>query len=136
MPTPVQSAARLTLAPVRTPHPTLALFAIPALLASAFLVDEAWAVIPLALCAWWWAPPRPRWNWLIAVGRGVVATEWTMLGSGALACFPEQAMLIGLGWAGIPMVVALRRVPAPPVPRHKHRSRRPGGAKLAVRHLS
>lgn len=115
MPTTDDSITGRWWARTRTPRPRLAMFGIPLLMAAAFLANQIWAGVPLALCAWWWAPRDPRWYWLIAVGRGIVATEWTVLGDGALSAYPEWTTAISLAWAGVPMLFALRRVSMPTV---------------------
>ena len=135
MPAMIRLAVGCRSAAVRRSRPLLAMFGIPVVLAVAFLAEDNWAVIPLAFCAWWWAPQQPRWYWLIAIGRGIVATEWTVLGNDAFTAFPDQAMEVGLLWAGVPMLFALRRATPSASTPTRSRKRRPRPVKV-VPHLS
>jgi hypothetical protein len=81
----------------------LALTGVP-LAVAASLMAGAWFLLPLlAACAWWWAPSTYGWEWLEAVGRGVLTTEWAFLGAGALATFPGERLAIGAVWIALPL---------------------------------
>jgi hypothetical protein len=73
---------------------------------------------PLALvAAWWWSPRDRGWEWLVAIGRGVIGTEWALLGANGLAAFPQDRLAVVLCWVqgaamlGVLSVVARRPDP-------------------------
>jgi hypothetical protein len=86
-----------------------AMVTVPLALAAA-LMTSLWLLVPLLIaCAWWWAPSAWGWEWLEAVGRGVLTTEWGLVGGGALAAFPTARLAVLLAWVALPLaLVALR----------------------------
>ena len=93
-----------------------AMVTVPLALAAA-LMAGMWALVPVLIaCAWWWAPSAWRWEWLEAVGRGVLTTEWGLVGAGALAAFPASRLAVLWVWVALPLaLVGLRGRP------HHHR---------------
>lgn len=91
----------------------LAMLGIPLAVVAALLSEQPWMVLPLTACAWWWAPRDWGWEWLVAIGRGVIATEWAALGSSALATWPRQRALVATVWiapvAMLLLAAAIRR---------------------------
>lgn len=91
----------------RRTHTLLANIAVPLGIAAAIGSDQWWAVLPLGLCAWWWAPRDSGWEWVVAIGRGLVTAEWALVGAYALAAFAPERVVVGAIWAGIPMTLAV-----------------------------
>jgi len=118
---PAQQAAS---SPTRIARPRLALLGVPLAITGALLAGQVWLVIPLAVCAWWWAPRDSGWYWPIAVGRGVVTTEWAAIGASALAAFPEARTFVSLVWAASPGLLALCAVSTPATSAAKKRTHR------------
>lgn len=71
---------------------------VPLAMVAGLVSEQWWAILPLTLCAWWWAPRDTGWEWVGAVGRGLVGAEWALIGSSALARFPDHVLLIGTFW--------------------------------------
>lgn len=86
-----------------------AMVAVPLALAAA-LMAGVWVLVPvLVACAWWWAPSAWGWEWLEAVGRAVLTTEWGLVGGGALAAFPTSRLAVLWVWVALPLaLVGLR----------------------------
>jgi hypothetical protein len=76
----------------------LGMLGVPLSMVAALVSEQWWAILPLTLCAWWWAPQDTGWEWVGAVGRGLVGAEWVLIGSSALARFPDHVLLIGVFW--------------------------------------
>jgi hypothetical protein len=66
-----------------------------------------WALIPLAACAWYWAPRDWGWEWVVVLGRGLIGAEWALVGSYALAAFPDQRAAVAGGWVLAAVLLAL-----------------------------
>ncbi|HCG01493.1 MAG TPA: hypothetical protein DEV93_13225 [Chloroflexi bacterium] len=65
----------------------------------------AW--LPLAGCAWWWAPRREfRWAFLLAVEAGGFGVQWSLVGAFALAEWPGSRNLVGGLWIGTALLIA------------------------------
>jgi hypothetical protein len=86
-----------------------AMVTVPLALAAS-LMCGVWVLVPLlGACAWWWAPSAWGWEWLEAVGRGVLTTEWGLVGAGALAAFPTARLAVLCVWVALPLaLVGLR----------------------------
>jgi hypothetical protein len=76
----------------------LGMLGIPLAIVAALVSERWWTILPLTLCAWWWAPQDTGWEWVGAVGRGLVGAEWALIGSSALARFPDHVLLVGVFW--------------------------------------
>jgi hypothetical protein len=82
----------------RAARPRIAMLGVPLSVVAA-VVSGAWLmVVPLALGAWWWAPRDWGWEWLVAVGRGLIGAEWALVGSDALARYYDHLLVIGTFW--------------------------------------
>jgi hypothetical protein len=97
----------MTAVATRPTRAHLAMLGLPLAITAALMAGQVWAVLPLTGCAWWWAPCSWGWEWLDAVGRGVIATEWAYLGAGALGTFPDHRLAIGLIWRALPIALAM-----------------------------
>ncbi len=76
----------------------LGLLGVPVAMVAGLVSEQWWTILPLTICAWWWAPQDTGWEWIGAVGRGLVGAEWALIGSSALARFPDHVLLIGMFW--------------------------------------
>lgn len=85
----------------------LGMVGVPLAIAVALMSAQWWAILPLTACAWWWAPHDWGWEWLGAVGRGVITTEWGYMGAGGLAFLPGDRLLVGAIWTGLPSLLAI-----------------------------
>lgn len=85
----------------------LGMLGVPLAIAVALMSGYWWAIFPLTACAWWWAPRDWGWEWLDAVGRGVIATEWAYMGAGALAFFPDDRLAVAVAWVALPAALAV-----------------------------
>lgn len=85
----------------------LGMLGVPLAMTAALAAPQWWAALPLVPCAWWWAPRTWGWEWIVAVGRGLIGAEWASLGANALAVFPDVQLAVGAMWAGLPAVIAL-----------------------------
>jgi hypothetical protein len=85
-------------AAARNARPRLGMLGIPLAIVASLLSQSWWCLPGLALCAWWWAPPSRGWEWIVAVGRGLIGAEWVFVGSSALARFPDDVLLVGAFW--------------------------------------
>src|SRR6478672_2295757 len=86
----------VTTAHERSAHPWLAMVAVPLATMVALLADQWWTVPVFAFCAWWWAPRDDPWAWLVGAQAGIVGTAWAVLGTTALAEFPDSRLLTGV----------------------------------------
>ena len=91
----------------RRERPRLAMVGIPLAVVAALLSDVWWALPVLVCGAWWWAPRDWGWEWLVAVGRGLIGLEWAYMGVGALAAFPADRLVVGFVWAGLPVALTV-----------------------------
>ena len=64
-------------------------------------------VVPLMVCAWWWAPRTLALEWSVACGRGLIGTEWALIGANALAAWPGRTLLVGTCWAASALALGL-----------------------------
>ncbi len=87
-----------TNATLRRQRARLGMLGVPLAMVAGLVSQQWWVILPLTLCAWWWAPRDTGWEWVGAVGRGLVGAEWALIGSSALAGFPDHALLIGTLW--------------------------------------
>ncbi len=76
----------------------LGMLGVPLAMVAGLVSEQWWTILPLTLCAWWWAPQHTGWEWVGAVGRGLVGAEWALIGSSALAQFPDHVLLVGAWW--------------------------------------
>jgi hypothetical protein len=64
----------------------------------ALLADWWWTLPPFALLAWWWAPRDDPWAWVVGAQAGILGTAWAVIGSTALAEFPDDRLFVGALW--------------------------------------
>lgn len=76
----------------------LANVGIPLGIAASIMSTQWWALLPLGVCAWWWAPRNSGWEWAVAIGRGLITAEWALVGAYALGAFPERRAIVGAVW--------------------------------------
>lgn len=86
------------LAAARTARPRLGMVGAPLAITASLLTQSWWCLPGLTLCAWWWAPRSRGWEWIVAVGRGLIGAEWALVGSSALARSPDDVLLVGAFW--------------------------------------
>jgi hypothetical protein len=84
----------------------LGMLGVPLAVTAAILSAQWWSIPLLVAAAWWWAPRSWGWEWLVAIGRGLLGVEWAYLGAGSLAAFPSDRLIVGAVWAGLPAVLA------------------------------
>jgi hypothetical protein len=82
----------------RQARPRLANLAVPLGITAAIMSERWWALLPLGVCAWWWAPRDSGWEWAVAIGRGLIGAEWALVGSYALGAFPDKRAVVGAAW--------------------------------------
>lgn len=82
----------------RTARPRLGMLGIPLAITASLLTQSWWCLPGLTLCGWWWAPRSRGWEWIVAVGRGLIGAEWALVGSSALARSPDDVLLVGAFW--------------------------------------
>jgi hypothetical protein len=97
----------LMLLATRPTRGRLGMVGVPLAIVAVVLSGLWWAVLPLSVCAWWWSPSSWGWEWLSAVGRGLVGVEWAYMGSGALAAFPNGRWAVAAVWAGFPAALVI-----------------------------
>jgi hypothetical protein len=85
----------------------LGMLGVPLAITAAILSAQWWAIPLLVVAAWWWAPRAWGWEWLVAIGRGLIGVEWAYLGAGAFAAFPADRLVVGAIWAGFPAALAV-----------------------------
>ncbi len=85
-------------ADARQTRPRLVNVAVPLSVAASIMSEQWWALLPLSVCAWWWAPRHRGWEWAVAIGRGLITAEWAIVGAYALGAFPERRMVVGAVW--------------------------------------
>lgn len=88
-------------------RPRTAMISVPLTMLAGWLTQQWWTIIPLGLCAWWWAERTWPWTWLVAVESGAFGSLWAYSGATALAQFPAYRIPIALGWIGIAAALAL-----------------------------
>lgn len=82
-----------------------AMVTVPLALAASLMLG-LWVLVPvLVACAWWWAPSALGWEWVEAVGRAVLTTEWGLVGGGALAAFPSARLGVLWVWVALPLAL-------------------------------
>jgi hypothetical protein len=94
-------------------RPLLGMIGVPLAIGSALLAGQLGLVMPLAACAWWWAPTDWEWYWLAAVGRGVLTAMWGTLGVTAIGAFPDDTLRVSVVWVATPGLLALSAVVTP-----------------------
>ena len=87
-----------TVATSRRQRARLGMLGVPLAVVAAAGSERWWTIFPLTFCAWWWAPQGTGWEWVGAVGRGLVGAEWALIGSSAIARFPDHVLLVGVFW--------------------------------------
>lgn len=80
---------------------------VPLAITASLITGQLWTVLPLAACAWWWAPQHTGWEWIGAVGRGLIGAEWVLVGSNALAAFPNARTIVEVCWVLSILILAL-----------------------------
>lgn len=85
-------------ADARQTRPRLANIAVPLGIAASIMSEQWWAMLPLGVCAWSWAPRDRGWEWAAAIGRGLITAEWALVGAYALGAFPEKRAVVGVAW--------------------------------------
>jgi hypothetical protein len=90
---------QLALADARQTRARLGMLGVPLAITASFVAGLWWAVLPLALCAWWWTPRHTGWEWVSAVGRGLVGAEWAFIGCDAIVTFPRHVLIVGALWS-------------------------------------
>jgi hypothetical protein len=90
---------QLAKATVRQSRARLGLLGVPLAVTASLMAGVWWTALPLTLCAWWWSPRNTGWEWVSAVGRGLVGAEWAFLGSSAIVNFPHDLLIVGILWA-------------------------------------
>jgi hypothetical protein len=91
----------------RKTRPRLAQLGVPLAIVAAAVLACWWALIPLAACAWYWAPRDWGWEWVAAVGRGLIGAEWAVVGSYALVAFPHERAVVAISWVFAAALIAL-----------------------------
>jgi hypothetical protein len=89
----------LAKATARQPRARLGLLGVPLAITASLMAGVWWTALPLALCAWWWSPRNAGWEWVGAVGRGLVGAEWAFIGSSAIVSFPHDLPIVGALWS-------------------------------------
>jgi hypothetical protein len=101
----------------RQSRPLLGLVGIPLAMIAALLAQPL-CTVALVVCAWWWAPHDWGWEWLVAVGRGLIGLEWAYMGASALAAFADDRLVVSGVWVAAPAMLAayaaLRQTWLPP----------------------
>jgi hypothetical protein len=85
-------------APSRRTRARLGMLGVPLAITASLIAGLWWTLLPLTVCAWWWAPRYTGWEWIGAVGRGLVGAAWALLGSSAFVSFPNNALEVGAFW--------------------------------------
>jgi hypothetical protein len=96
------TVVRLRLASAAIAGPTrarLGMLGVPLAIAASLIAGLWWTGLPLAVCAWAWAPRDTGWEWVSAVGRGFIGAAWALLGSNAIARFPHDRLFVGALWS-------------------------------------
>jgi hypothetical protein len=88
----------LAIAEARRTRAHLGMLTVPLAITASLITGLWWTVLPLTVCAWWWAPQHTGWEWLGAVGRGLIGAEWVLVGSSALAAFPSSRTVVETSW--------------------------------------
>jgi hypothetical protein len=90
---------QLSKATARQARARLGLLGVPLAVTASLMAGVWWTALPLTLCAWWWSPRNTGWEWVGAVGRGLVGTEWALIGSSAIVNFPHDLLIVGALWS-------------------------------------
>jgi hypothetical protein len=90
----------------RHARPWIASVAVPMAITAAALLQLWWTWPALIGGAWWWADRSWRWAWLVPIEAGAIGIQWAYLGVYAIGQWPTHLMLVGLGWAAYPAVLA------------------------------
>jgi hypothetical protein len=91
----------------RKAYPRFGMLGMPLAIASAALLAN-WSAFPLlAFCAWWTTPHSWGWEWLVAVGRGIITAEWAYAGSVALGAYPSARGVVGALWVCLPIALVI-----------------------------
>jgi hypothetical protein len=94
-------------ADARQTRPRLANVAVPLGIAASIMSEQWLALLPLGVCAWWWAPRKRGWEWASAIGRGLITAEWALVGAYALGAFPGQRAIVGATWVLAAVLLAV-----------------------------
>jgi hypothetical protein len=97
----------LATAASRRTRARLGMLTVPLAITASLITGQWWAVLPLCVCAWWWVPQHTGWEWLGAVGRGLIGAEWVLIGSSALAAFPTARTVVEVSWVLSVLILAL-----------------------------
>ncbi len=100
----------LTVLATRPTRARLGMLGVPLAMVAVMMAGFWWAILPLTVCAWWWSPSSWGWEWLVAVGRGLIALEWAYMGAGSLAAFPGQRLTVTAVWIGLPLALTTSRL--------------------------
>jgi hypothetical protein len=77
----------------------LGMLGVPLEITASLIAGLWWTALPLTLCAWWWAPRNTGWEWIGAIGRGLIGAEWALIGSSAIVNFPHHLLIVGALWS-------------------------------------
>jgi hypothetical protein len=97
----------LAMAASRRTRARLGMLTVPLAMTASLITGLWWMVLPLTGCAWWWAPQHTGWEWLGAIGRGLIGAEWVLVGSSALAAFPSARTVVETSWVLSVLILAL-----------------------------
>lgn len=97
----------VTTAASRRTRARLGMLTVPLAITASLITGLWWMVLPLGVCAWWWAPRHTGWEWLGAIGRGLIGAEWVLVGSSALAAFPSARTVVETSWVLSILILAL-----------------------------
>ena len=87
------------IAAARRTRARLGMLGVPLAITASLMAGLWWTVLPLTLCAWWWSPRNTGWEWVGAIGRGLVGTEWALIGSSVIVNFPHHLLIVGALWS-------------------------------------
>ena len=76
----------------------LGMLGVPLAITASLIAGLWWTALPLTMCAWWWAPRYTGWEWVGAIGRGLVGAAWALGGSSAFVNFPDHVLMVGAFW--------------------------------------
>lgn len=88
----------------RTSRPYLAYLGVPLAMIASFLAAPI-LVPPLIACGWWYTPRDSGWEWLVVAGRGLIGTEWALIGVNILAEYPDHRVQGGVVWSYAALVI-------------------------------
>lgn len=87
-----------TLAAKRRDRPWLALVALPLAMTAAMCSLQLWLLPPLVLLCWYWGSEAGGWVWFLGIQEACFSVVWVFLGAATLAAFPQDRILVGIGW--------------------------------------